>query len=44
MMTPRVGYFPLVFDKLEKAYSRFVEANASERELWLSAEDVPLKW
>lgn len=44
MMIPRVGYFPLVFDKLEKLYSRLTNVEASEKEVWLSAEDIPLKW
>lgn len=44
MMIPRVSYFPLVFDKLEKLYSRSVDVEVAEKELWLSAEDIPLKW
>lgn len=44
MMIPRVSYFPLVYDKLEKLYSRSVSLEASEKELWLSSEDIPLKW
>ena len=42
-MLPRVSYFPLVYEKLEKLYSRSVSVDAKE-ELWLAAEDVPLKW
>ncbi len=44
MMLPRVSYFPLVYEKLEKLYSRSVNVDEREQELWLSAEDVPLKW
>ena len=44
MMIPRISYFPLVFDKLEKLYSRSVDVEVSEKELWLSAEEIPLKW
>ena len=44
MMIPRVSYFPLVFDKLEKLYSRSVDVEVSKNELWLSAEETPLKW
>ena len=44
MMIPRISYFPLVFDKLEKLYSRLANVEASDKEIWLSAEDTPLKW
>lgn len=44
MMIPRISYFPLVYDKLEKLYSRSADVGMSEKEIWLSAEDIPLKW
>ena len=43
MMIPRVSFFPLVYEKLEKLYSRAAGKQA-EDELWLSAEATPLKW
>lgn len=44
MMVPRVSYFPMIYEKLEKLYSRYVDVDVTEKELWLSAEDTPLKW
>lgn len=44
MMLPRVSYFPLVYEKLEKLFSRSVDVDVAEKELWLSVEDIPLKW
>ena len=43
MMVPRVSFFPLVYEKLEKQYARAAGKQA-EDELWLSAETTPLKW
>ena len=43
MMIPRVSYFPLVYEKLNKLYAK-VTSRGAEDELWLSAEATPLKW
>ena len=43
MMIPRISFFPLVYEKLDKLYSRVAQRQA-EDELWLSAEATPLKW
>ena len=43
MMIPRVSFFPLVYDKLDRLYSRAAGRQADD-ELWLSAEATPLKW
>lgn len=43
LLVPRVAYLPLFYDKLEKLYARAANS-APEDELWLSSEDVPLRW
>jgi autophagy-related protein 5 len=43
MMIPRISFFPLVYDKLEKLYARAAGRGTEDR-LWLSAEATPLKW
>lgn len=43
MMLPRVSFFPLLYEKLEKLYAR-AAGKQTEDELWLSAEATPLKW
>lgn len=43
MLVPRISYFPLVYDKLEKLYARALQASA-EDEIWLSSGTTPLKW
>ena len=43
MLIPRVSYFPLVYDKLEKLYGRAAKQEPSD-EIWLSSEAVALKW
>jgi autophagy-related protein 5 len=43
MMIPRVSYLPLVYEKLDKLYSRAAGRQA-EDEVWVSAEATPLKW
>jgi autophagy-related protein 5 len=43
MMLPRVCFFPLLYEKLEKLYAR-AAGKQTEDELWLSAEATPLKW
>ena len=45
MLIPRVSYFPLVYDKLERLYARAAGYQpADQDEIWLSSEDIPLKW
>ena len=43
MLIPRISYFPLVYDRLEKLYGRAVKQEPSD-EIWLSSEAVALKW
>jgi len=43
MLIPRITFFPLFYDRLEKLYARALKADC-EDEMWLSAEDMPLKW
>ncbi|CAI8050666.1 Autophagy protein 5 [Geodia barretti] len=43
MMIPRVSYLPLVYEKLDKLYSR-AAGRQVEDEVWVSAEATPLKW
>ena len=45
MLVPRVSYFPLIYDKLERLYARAAGYNpGNQDEIWLSYEDIPLKW
>ena len=45
MLVPRVSYFPLIYDKLERLYARAADYNPGNHdEIWLSNEDIPLKW
>lgn len=45
MLIPRVSYFPLVYEKLEKLFARSVDYKPGpDRELWLESEETPLKW
>lgn len=45
MLVPRVSYFPLIYDKLERLYARAAGYNpGNQEEIWLSYEDIPLKW
>ncbi len=44
MMIPRISYFPLVYEKLEKLFAKAADFQPGADELWLSFEEQPLKW
>lgn len=45
MLVSRVSYFPLIYDKLERLYARAADYQpGSQDEIWLSSEEIPLKW
>ena len=45
MLVSRVSYFPLIYDKLERLYARAAHHQPGDQdEIWLSYEDIPLKW
>ncbi|KAF5286907.1 hypothetical protein FQA39_LY00440, partial [Lamprigera yunnana] len=44
LMVPRLSYFPLVIDKVRKHFSRYVDNEKQEQEMWLEYNGQPLKW
>ena len=45
MLIPRVSYFPFCYEKLEKLFAKAVNYQPGpDMEMWLSFEDMPLKW
>ncbi|XP_054714207.1 autophagy protein 5-like [Uloborus diversus] len=44
LMVPRLTYFPLVTDKVQKHFSSHVKDEAVGSEMWLDYDSQPLKW
>ncbi|XP_014780325.1 autophagy protein 5 [Octopus bimaculoides] len=43
LLVPRLSYFPLVTDKVQKYFQKFLDAEI-QGEFWLEFEGQPLKW
>ncbi|XP_065226905.1 autophagy protein 5 [Planococcus citri] len=44
LMVPRLSYFPLVWDKVRKHFSKHVHPDKQESEMWLDFNGTPLRW
>ncbi|XP_046403770.1 autophagy protein 5 [Ischnura elegans] len=44
LMVPRLSYFPLVTDKVRKHFSRHIQPERRDAEMWLDFNGQPLKW
>lgn len=44
LMVPRQTYFPLITDRVQKAFSEYVSATNRNNEIWLDYNGNPLKW
>lgn len=44
LMVPRLSYFPLVTDKVRKHFSRYVDSEKQEQDMWLECDGQPVKW
>ena len=42
-MVPRMTYFPLVTEKIQKHFMKFV-SEENQGEMWLEFDGQPLKW
>merc|ERR1712001_242263 len=43
LMLPRLSYFALATDKVKKYFSKFVNQDLVNEEIWFDFEDTPLK-
>lgn len=43
LMTPRITYFPLLLEKVQRYFLKFIDP-AAAGEMWLESEGQPLKW
>lgn len=43
-MVPRLTYFPLVTDKVQKHFSNHIKDESVGSEMWLDYDSQPLKW
>uniref|UniRef100_A0A0A9Z9U2 Autophagy protein 5 n=1 Tax=Lygus hesperus TaxID=30085 RepID=A0A0A9Z9U2_LYGHE len=44
LMVPRLSYFPLVVDKVRKHFSKFINSEHQDNEMWLEHNGTALKW
>lgn len=44
LMVPRQTYFPLITDRVQKAFAEYVSVTHRNNEIWLDYNGTPLKW
>lgn len=44
LMVPRLSYFPLVLDKVQKHFAQHLAEEHQSAEIWLDYDEQPLKW
>jgi len=44
MMLPRISYFPLLWEKIQRHFVRFVAEENRSSPIWLDFNQVPLRW
>ncbi|XP_046740267.1 autophagy protein 5 [Diprion similis] len=44
LMVPRLSYFPLCVDKVRKHFTRHIQKDKQDNEMWLEFNGAPLKW
>lgn len=44
LMVPRLSYFPLVTEKVKKYFTKYVDSESQESDVWFDSNGTPLKW